>query len=523
MISRADPEVTGVKPDKRRRRVDVNLNQLDEIIDSAYERALDRDEGEALRNALHAMAARLAPWRTSERSAGLLDAPPGGPSIPGQKRPPTPGHGRNGAKAFAGAERVQVPNQEVQPGCQCPECPKGKVYLQKDTSPLVRFVGGPPISATVYELERLRCNLCGKVFTASAPPEVGPDKYDETAVSTIATSKYGHGIPFNRLEAIQQSYGVPLPASTQWELVEDGAELLKPAQEELLRQAAQGDVLHGDDTKMKVLEVTRPEGDTRTGVFTTGMVSTSPQGNPIALFFTGPNHSGENILEVLRQRASELAPPVLMCDGSSWPTSKLGPGTEVMLANCLAHGRRKFVELLGDFPGECRFVLEALGRVYLFDEQARQAGLTPKERLKFHQEHSDKEMKSLRQWIKEQLDEKRVEPNSGLGKAMKYLQTHWAALTLFLRQPGAPLDNNICERALKKAVLHRKNGLYYRTMNGADVGDLFMTLIHTCELNHVGAFDYLTELQRHAAELRTEPAAWMPWNYQERLAKLAPD
>ena len=211
MISRVGPEVTGVKPDKRRRRVDVNLNQLDGIIDSAYERTLERDEGEVLRNALHAMAARLAPWRTSEKSSGLLDAPPGGPSRPGRKRPPTPGHGRNGAEAFAGAERVQVPNQEVQPGCHCPDCANGKVYLQKGASPLVRFVGGPPISATVYELERLRCNLCGKVFTASTPPGVGPDKYDETAVSTIATSKYGHGIPFNRLEAIQQSYGVPLP------------------------------------------------------------------------------------------------------------------------------------------------------------------------------------------------------------------------------------------------------------------------------------------------------------------------
>ena len=116
----------------------------------------------------------------------------------------------------------------------------------------------------------------------------------------------------------------------------------------------------------------------------------------------------------------------------------------------------------------------------------------------------------------------RTEPNSGLGKAMKYLLTHWNPLTLFLRHPGAPLDNNICERALKRAVLHRKNALSYRTMNGAEVGDLFMTLIHTCGLNRVNPLDYLTELQRHAAELRADPAAWMPWNYQEQLARAAP-
>ena len=119
---------------------------------------------------------------------------------------------------------------------------------------------------------------------------------------------------------------------------------------------------------------------------------------------------------------------------------------------------------------------------------------------------------------KEQLDGKRVEPNSGLGKAMKYLQTHWVALTLFLRQPGAPLDNNICERALKKVVLHRKNALFYRTMNGAAAGDLFMSLIHTCELNGVSAFQYLVALQKNAAEVRNNPQDWLPWTFRDRTA-----
>jgi len=84
---------------------------------------------------------------------------------------------------------------------------------------------------------------------------------------------------------------------------------------------------------------------------------------------------------------------------------------------------------------------------------------------------------------------------------------------------GAPLDNNICERALKRVVLHRKNALFYRTIHGAEVGDLFMSLIHTCDLNGVNSFDYLVELQRHAAELTAHPAAWMPWNYRESLAR----
>lgn len=502
-----------MKPKKQRRRVEVDLPKLDGIIESAQERALNLDECAALREALHAMASRLAPRKT-EKSLAVLDDLAGRAS---EDRPRAPGHGRNGADDFTGAIRVPVRNEEVESGCPCPECAKGKVYLQKDPSPLIRFVGGPPVSATIYELERLRCNLCGQMFTAAPPPGVGTDKYDETAVSAVATAKYGAGLPFNRLEAIQQRHGVPLPASTQWELVQEGAEMLKPAREELVRQAAQQEVLHGDDTGMKVIQVPRTEDDVRTGVFTTGIVSTGADGHPMALFFTGPKHSGENILDVLRQRAQDLERPVLMCDGSSWPTSKLGPGTEVLLAQCLAHGRRNFVKVLDNFPEQCRHVLEVLGRVYLVDQEAREQSLDPKARLKLHQARSGPEMKALREWLTSGLEEKLVEPNSSLGKAMKYMLTHWSALTLFLRQPGAPLDNNICERALKKAVLHRKNALFYRSLKGAEVGDLYMSLIHTCELNGVNAFDYLTELQRHPAELKANPSGWMPWNYTAQL------
>ena len=130
-------------------------------------------------------------------------------------------------------------------------------------------------------------------------------------------------------------------------------------------------------------------------------------------------------------------------------------------------------------------------------------------------------MKELHEWMETQLAEHKTEPNSGLGKAFSYLLNHWTKLTLFLRQPGAPVDNNIVERALKKAILNRKNALFYKTLNGAGVGDLFMSLIHTCELNGVNPFDYLTELQRHSGKLQRTPSDWIPGNYRETLARLA--
>jgi transposase len=178
------------------------------------------------------------------------------------------------------------------------------------------------------------------------------------------------------------------------------------------------------------------------------------------------------------------------------------------------------VEVAANFPAECRYVLETLGGVWYNDELARRGNLSRDERLRFHQENSAPLMKALKGWMEAQLAEHQTEPNSGLGKAIQYMLRHWEPLTLFLREPGAPLDNNLVERALKKAILHRKNSLFYKTMKGAEVGDLFMSLIHTCELNGANPVDYLTELQRHAEELKRQPSEWMPWNYRDTLARL---
>lgn len=435
-----------------------------------------------------------------------------------------PGHGRNGAEAYPGAKKVNVPHSSLHGGDSCPGCAKGKVYPMAEPSRLVRIVGMAPLTATVYECDRLRCNLCGEVYTAPAPEGVGEEKYDETAVSMVGLLKYGAGMPFNRNEKLQAGMGIPLPATTQWELVRDAAKVLAPVHEELICQAAQGEVLYNDDTTAKVLELMggRRQGDAdegdekRKGVFTSGIVATR-EGKKIALFITGAQHAGENLADVLARRATELPPPIQMCDALAQNTAG---DFETLLANCTAHARRKYVEVAEDFPQECRFVLETLRGVYKNDAVARERGRTAEERLQLHQAESGPLMEDLAKWMTAQFDEHKVEPNSGLGEAIAYMQKHWEKLTLFLRVPGAPLDNNICERALKKAILHRKNAYFYRTLFGAHVGDTFMSLIHTAELNDVPPFDYLVELQRHPEEIAENPAEWMPWNYRETLARL---
>src|SRR5690242_14333333 len=267
------------------------------------------------------------------------------------------GHGRNGAEAYRGAEWVDVAHPSLRTGDACPACGEGTVY-DKAPGVLVRITGQPPLAATVYHLQKLRCHLCGQVFTAPAPAEAANGKYDATAGSMIGLLKYGSGLPFNRLEGLQGHLGIPLPASTQWDIVQAVATSLAPAFEELIRQAAQGEVLHNDDTTVKILELMRQRGrpetlanaehgaDERRGLFTSGVVALR-DGRRVALFFSGRRHAGENLAEVLRHRAAELPPPIQMCDALS---RNLPGELRTILAHCLAHARRQFVEVYERFP-----------------------------------------------------------------------------------------------------------------------------------------------------------------------------
>ncbi len=466
---------------------------------------------------------------TTESTRNVLGEKHGEPPAAGSTEEPTvprpkpPGHGRNAAAAYTGAEQVTVTHPDLHGGEACPGCTSGKLYPRNEPAKLVRITGMAPLSATVYACDRLRCNLCGEVFTAPAPAGVGNDKYDATATSMVGLLKYGAGLPFNRIEKLQDGMGIPLPAATQWDLVRAAAKTLAPAHEELLNQAAQATVLYNDDTTMKVLQLTRKQraaaladdaDGERTGIFTSGIVATHT-GRQIALFFTGVRHAGENLAAVLARRNTDLPAPIQMCDGLS---RNIPSEFDTILGQCLAHARRRYVELTETFPAEVRFVLETLREVYITDARTRDQGLDPAQRLQLHQDESQPRMAALERWMQTQFTQRLIEPNSALGAAILYMQKRWSELTLFLRVEGAPLDNNTCERALKKAILHRKNALFYRTLAGAHVGDVFMSLIHTAELNQVAPFEYLVALQRNAAELAANPAAWMPWNYQAALA-----
>lgn len=429
------------------------------------------------------------------------------------------GHGRNSHRCYTGARRVSVAHPTLRPGQECPDCKKGKLRRRKEPAVAIAVTAQPPVGAVIHEMEQLRCDTCGKVFTAPTPAEAGVEKYDVSVGVMVGLMRYGSGMPFYRLERLQKSLGVPLPASVQWEQADRVAQALEPVFEHLIQEAAQAPVVFSDDTGMRVgdlrKEIQKEEKPERTGLFTTGIIGEMAN-HAVTLFFTGRDHAGENLAKVLDHREVERSPPLHMCDGLAQNVPK---GHATVGCQCNVHARRGFVELEGSFPEECRKVVESFSAVYRVEAQAKAEGLNAEQRLRVHQTQSQPVMEELRAWFTELIDGKKVEPNSSLGGAIAYMQVRWTELTQFLRVPGAPIDNNAAERILKMAILHRKNSLHYRTSRGARVGDLFMSLGQTCRHNGVNPFDYMMAVVRNATLAKADPARWMPWNYETARAE----
>lgn len=486
-------------------------------------------------------AGAVIPSGEGQRPDGVGPAPETSPVSPPPSSPPAPepppaeagqrrkGHGRLGSSDYPDAQHCPIPHDSLRVGQVCPLCGKGKLY-PLEAAHWVRITGQPPLSAQCTCLERLRCSACGEVFTAQAPVEIAiGGKLDVMAVTIIIHLRYMGGMPHHRLERIQQTLRTPLPASTQWEAVAAGFVIVRHVVEELRREAAQGDVIFVDDTRGPVLEFTGkrraalvekgelPNPD-RTGLFTTGLVSRRWLGHDVALFMTSRQHAGENLAELLAHRAPGLEPPILMSDALASNTPE---GCAVVEAHCIPHARRYWVDQLESHPQECTYFLTRLGQVFKVDAQSRADRLSPEERLRRHQEQSQPVMDELKAWMERLFQQRLVEPNSGLGHAINYLLKRWDTFTVFLRVPGAPLDNNTAERALKMAIRHRRNSLFYRNARGASVGDGYMSVLYTAELNGENSFAYLAELLRHPDAVAQRPGDWLPWTYRATLARMA--
>ncbi len=437
------------------------------------------------------------------------------------------GTGRLGADAYVGAERIECRHEELAVGQRCPVCGQGTLYALPPGVE-IRIDGHALLSAMRYALQKLRCSACGQMFTAPLPEEAGEAKYSARARAVLAIGRYYLGLPFYRVQGYQAMLVVPVPDATQWDQIEKVGDCSYRVFEHLERLAAQGDLIHQDDTSVRMLSLmaenrkiraqaealglSRPTE--RTGMFTTGFVVKVGE-RTIGLYYSGRSHAGENLKALLLQRRAGLDKPLVMSDALSINEAN---ETTLIRCHCLAHGRRKFSDLEDIFPVECQVVIETLKHVFDHDEEARDKQMSPQTRLAYHQDYSRPLMDELKKWLDQQIDDHLVEPKSSLGKAIAYMQGHWETLTRFLSVGGAPLDNNLVERALKLFIRQRKNSLFFATEHSASIASVLTSLIATCIYAGVNVLDYLVALQEHRTEVFADPSAWLPWTYQASLA-----
>jgi transposase len=437
-----------------------------------------------------------------------------------------PGHGRRGAEAYGGAARVACRHEALRVGERCPVCGQGRLYALPPGVE-IRIDGNALLSAIRYELEKLRCSACGEVFTAPMPADAGAEKYSPRARAVLAVSRYYLGLPFYRVEGYQAMLGVPVADATQWDQIERVADCAYRVFEHLEVLAAQGEVIYQDDTTVRILALLAenrrlhvhaaarglartPE---RTGMYTTALVVKVGE-RTIYLYYCGRAHAGENLEALLTKREADRDKPLVMSDAL---TSNEADEATLIRCHCLAHGRRKFSDLEDVFPAECQVVIDALKQVFEHEDTATAQPLSAQERLVYHQAYSGPIMDGLKRWLQKQVHDRLVEPNSSLGKAISYLLNHWETLTRFLSVAGAPLDNNLVERALKLFIRQRKNSLFYATEHSAYIASVLTSLIATCLHARVNALEYLVALQEHRAAVFANPAAWLPWTYHANL------
>lgn len=440
------------------------------------------------------------------------------PARPGRRQ----GHGRRSAAVYTGAERIVCRHETLAAGQPCPACGRGTLYLLP-AGVEIRIDGNALLSAIRYEVEKLRCSACGEVFTAATPATAGTEKYSPQARAVIALGRYYLGLPFYRIEQYQALVGVPVADATLWDLAEQVADSAWPVFESLWNLAAQGEVIFQDDTHVRILALLAENrcadatGELleRRGMFTTGLV-VQVEKRVICLYRSGRAHAGDNLTELLARREPRLEKPIVMSDALA--ANQRDDDETLIRCHCLAHGRRQFTDLEEVFPAEARQVITVLDQVFEHETVTRNQAMTPTERLAYHQAHSGPLMTALHAWLEQQFRDRTVEPNSSLGKAFTYLLNRWPTLTQFLRRPGAPLDSNTVERALKLIIRQRKNSLFYASTHSAQVASILTSLIATCVQAGVNALEYLVALQTHRSAVFRQPAAWLPWNYQDNLA-----
>lgn len=448
---------------------------------------------------------------------------------------PKKNHGRKGKSAFAGATKHVHAFTHAVVGMLCAACGVGRMTRYREKV-IIRIVGQSLLGAEAHHFAQALCRSCGAIVRAEGQEEVlsgvGSEyiTYGWSACATVAVMHYFAGMPFKRIEGMQEGWQVPVPDANQWRIVDEADDLLGPLYKALERHGIRNATgLRIDDTGAKIIEVQRKiraeramlerlgesTASLRTGINATG-VYLDTDASPVVLFFTGRHHAGEVIDRLLEHRRANDKKLVKVTDGAS-KNFDHAHEDELEEAVCNAHAYLKFRPAKDQFPEECALAGEVYKAVFDNDDKAKAMGLDPVERMAFHRECSRPQMERLRQKCAALLESRSVEPTSTLWAPVNFIINQWPLLTKFCEVPGVPLDTNVVEQTLIIPVRYLAASFNYKTKVGAEVGDRFMSLVATANAAGVAPIAYVTHCLENHEHLAKEPEHYLPWAYKDRL------
>jgi transposase len=433
----------------------------------------------------------------------------------------TKGHGRTHSDKYTGAEEIELKHDDISAGDNCPveDC-TGKLY---NVTPgvVINIEGSPIASAKKYIIEKLRCALCGELFIAPTSSAVNLDKkYSEGFCAMLMINKYFMAVPLYRQSALQDMLGVPLSASTQWDIISSYEPLLEIVYKSLLKCAANGKGFYIDDTSSKILEVIKKrnlEGKKSSKCYTTGIISVHDDYRCV-VFISDEDTAGKSFADIFKLRNKALIEPYIMMDALTANIPKEIEEGLYTLCYCLVHARRNFYDLGQGYDDLVDFVIDCITRLYDNDRLTKE--MDANDRLTYHQEYSKPIMEPLKDHLENY--KKEFEPNSSASQAIEYMLKRWTELTQFLRYGDTPIDNNEVERALKIPIRIRKNSMFYKTHRGAKIAGYIQSLIYSAAQNDINPYDYIKSIMSYPDDVRLNPYKWLPWNYHLALANLEP-
>jgi len=463
---------------------------------------------------------------------------PNNPDDGKKKKKRTGGNGRNGHDNYTGATVIKCPLCETEtPGAICPSCGEHKLYALPSISS-IKLIGAAPVLAVKFEKERSGC-VCGAIFSGKAPAEYedlfAGKKYTPSALSSMIHQKYDLGVPFGALGNYQAKLGIPLPASTQANKINDCFAPVVAISDELVRLGANMDCIGFDDTPIKILEgrITKEGEKTLRGHGSVFVCKNIDGDQTIILFFLDFGHAGKSLLKILQKRQVERSPVICICDGLPSYESYV-ENENIIGCNCNVHSRRQFID---HDPEEkdlyCALIIAQYRVVYKNEKYCVEQGMTASQRQEYHAANSNEAMDTIEatcRLITENPDSPNVNqlreklklpeyagpsaPNSDLYGYANYILLRWKNLTNFLSVPGVPLDTNYVERMVKAVIDVRKKSFFFKTVKSAQEAGKVMSVIETATMNGANSDDYIKFILEHPQEVIHSPGLFLPWNYQ---------